>query len=298
MPESSAPPSRASASPWDFSPASASWSPASSRTGRSPTASPGPAGAKAPSSPSATRASASRSASPSSPPSSARRWSSTATSPTTPRSRRCSRRWARPGRPSTASSTRSASRPRKRSPATSSRACRARRSGSPTTSRATASRRWPRRRPPRLAPGSALLTLTYLGALRSVPNYNTMGLAKASLEASVRYLAASLGAEGRARQRHLGRADQDAGRVGHQGLRQDPRRRRRERAAAPQRDDRRRRQRRRVPAVRPGRRRHLGDHLRRRRLQPRDAGAHSRGPQRPPALSSGSSAGRRPRSST
>jgi enoyl-[acyl-carrier protein] reductase I len=46
---------------------------------------------------------------------------------------------------------------------------------------------------PRLRPGSALLTLTYLGALRSVPNYNTMGLAKASLEASVRYLAASLG---------------------------------------------------------------------------------------------------------
>ena len=48
----------------------------------------------------------------------------------------------------------------------------------------------------RLEPGSALLTLTYLGALRSVPNYNTMGLAKASLEASVRYLAASLGSKG------------------------------------------------------------------------------------------------------
>lgn len=40
---------------------------------------------------------------------------------------------------------------------------------------------------------AALLTLTYLGADRVVPNYNTMGLAKASLEASVRYLAASLG---------------------------------------------------------------------------------------------------------
>ena len=49
---------------------------------------------------------------------------------------------------------------------------------------------------PALRPGSALLTLTYLGALRSVPNYNTMGLAKASLEASVRYLAASLGPKG------------------------------------------------------------------------------------------------------
>ena len=40
---------------------------------------------------------------------------------------------------------------------------------------------------------AALLTLSYLGAERVVPNYNTMGLAKASLEASVRYLAASLG---------------------------------------------------------------------------------------------------------
>ena len=42
----------------------------------------------------------------------------------------------------------------------------------------------------------ALLTLTYLGAERVVPNYNTMGLAKASLEASVRYLASSLGPQG------------------------------------------------------------------------------------------------------
>ncbi len=43
---------------------------------------------------------------------------------------------------------------------------------------------------------SALLTLTYLGAIRTVPNYNTMGLAKASLEASVRYLAESMGPRG------------------------------------------------------------------------------------------------------
>ena len=49
---------------------------------------------------------------------------------------------------------------------------------------------------PYLRPGAALLTLSYLGALRAVPNYNTMGLAKASLEASVRYLAASLGKKG------------------------------------------------------------------------------------------------------
>ncbi|CAG0972301.1 enoyl-[acyl-carrier protein] reductase I [Burkholderiales bacterium] len=44
-------------------------------------------------------------------------------------------------------------------------------------------------------PGS-IVTLTYLGAVRSVPNYNVMGLAKASLEANVRYLAACLGPEG------------------------------------------------------------------------------------------------------
>jgi enoyl-[acyl-carrier protein] reductase I len=43
---------------------------------------------------------------------------------------------------------------------------------------------------------AALVTLTYLGAERVVPNYNTMGLAKASLEASVRYLAAGLGPRG------------------------------------------------------------------------------------------------------
>lgn len=49
---------------------------------------------------------------------------------------------------------------------------------------------------PRLRAGSALLTLTYLGSMRVVPNYNTMGLAKASLEASVRYLASSLGPRG------------------------------------------------------------------------------------------------------
>jgi enoyl-[acyl-carrier protein] reductase I len=42
----------------------------------------------------------------------------------------------------------------------------------------------------------ALLTLTYIGAMRSMPGYNVMGLAKASLEANVRYCAQSLGADG------------------------------------------------------------------------------------------------------
>jgi enoyl-[acyl-carrier protein] reductase I len=43
---------------------------------------------------------------------------------------------------------------------------------------------------------SAILTLSYLGAVRAVPNYNVMGLAKASLEANVRFLAADLGPRG------------------------------------------------------------------------------------------------------
>jgi enoyl-[acyl-carrier protein] reductase I len=42
----------------------------------------------------------------------------------------------------------------------------------------------------------ALVTMTYLGAVRAVPNYNVMGVAKASLEANMRYLAASLGPHG------------------------------------------------------------------------------------------------------
>lgn len=43
---------------------------------------------------------------------------------------------------------------------------------------------------------AALVTMTYLGAVRVVPNYNVMGVAKASLEANVRYLADGLGPEG------------------------------------------------------------------------------------------------------
>ena len=43
---------------------------------------------------------------------------------------------------------------------------------------------------------ASLLTLTYLGAVRVMPNYNVMGLAKASLEANVRFMASSLGPKG------------------------------------------------------------------------------------------------------
>ncbi len=125
---------------------------------------------------------------------------------------------------------------------------------------------------PRLRPGSSLLTLTYLGAERDVPNYNTMGLAKASLEASVRYLAANLGPKGirvngisagpiktlaASGIKDFGKLLRRGGQVG---------------AAAPQRHHRRCRQRRGLPAVRPGGRRHRRDHLCRRRLQPGGAG--------------------------
>ena len=48
---------------------------------------------------------------------------------------------------------------------------------------------------PILNDSSALLTLTYLGAIQTIPNYNVMGLAKASLEANTRFLAASMGAD-------------------------------------------------------------------------------------------------------
>jgi enoyl-[acyl-carrier protein] reductase I len=49
---------------------------------------------------------------------------------------------------------------------------------------------------PMMRPGGSLLTLSYLGAERWVPHYNVMGVAKAALEASVRYLAADLGSAG------------------------------------------------------------------------------------------------------
>lgn len=49
---------------------------------------------------------------------------------------------------------------------------------------------------PLMTAGGSLITLTYLGAERTTPNYNVMGVAKAALEASVRYLAADLGPDG------------------------------------------------------------------------------------------------------
>ncbi|GMG82069.1 enoyl-ACP reductase [Paralimibaculum aggregatum] len=53
-----------------------------------------------------------------------------------------------------------------------------------------------RRAAPLMTEGGALVTLTYLGAQRVMPNYNVMGVAKAALEASVQYLANDLGPQG------------------------------------------------------------------------------------------------------
>jgi len=63
--------------------------------------------------------------------------------------------------------------------------------------------------------GGSLLTLTYIGAERVVPHYNVMGVAKAALEASVRYLAADLGPAGI---RHLGRPRAHPGGQRHRRL--------------------------------------------------------------------------------
>ena len=49
---------------------------------------------------------------------------------------------------------------------------------------------------PLMKKGGSIVTMTYLGATRAVPNYNVMGVAKAALESSTRYLAAELGEKG------------------------------------------------------------------------------------------------------
>ena len=53
-----------------------------------------------------------------------------------------------------------------------------------------------RRAAPLMKQGGSLVTLSYMGAVRVIPNYNVMGVAKAALEVSVRYLAADLGPDG------------------------------------------------------------------------------------------------------
>jgi len=119
---------------------------------------------------------------------------------------------------------------------------------------------------------AALLTLSYLGAERAIPHYNTMGLAKASLEASVRYLATHLGPKGiRVNAISAGpiKTLAAAGISGFTNLQAC----RDIFATAAQRYDRRCRQCRRLPAVGSGRGHHGRDRARRRRFQ-RHLGDH------------------------
>ena len=113
----------------------------------------------------------------------------------------------------------------------------------------------------------AIVTLSYLGAMRSLPGYNVMGLAKASLEANVRFLAADLGRPGNPGQRHIGGPHQDALGGRHPRASQDAGARRRRSPAQAQRHHRGCRQCRGLPVLRPGGRHHRRNHLRRWRLQ-------------------------------
>ena len=99
-----------------------------------------------------------------------------------------------------------------------------------------------------MRPGGSLLTLTFGGATRVMPNYNVMGVAKAALEASVRYLAADYGPDRYPRQCDLGRPDPHAGGRRHHRFARHVRLSARPCADAPIGDDRGRRRRRSVPS--------------------------------------------------
>ncbi len=116
------------------------------------------------------------------------------------------------------------------------------------------------------AGGGSILTMTYLGGLRAVPHYNVMGVAKATLDASVRYLAWDLGQKNIRVNADLGGAGADAGRPLDRRLPDDGDDRRRALAAAP--PDRRRRRGggRCVPTLGRGAQRDRDDALRRRRV--------------------------------
>ncbi len=114
--------------------------------------------------------------------------------------------------------------------------------------------------------GGSMLTLTYYGAEKWMPHYNVMGVAKAALEASVRYLAADLGEKAHSRQRDLGRPDQDARRLRHRRFPLHPAVERVQLAAAPHGDDRGGRRERGLPLVAHVARRHRRNSPCRRRL--------------------------------
>ncbi len=117
-----------------------------------------------------------------------------------------------------------------------------------------------------LTDGGSIVTLTYYGAEKWMPHYNVMGVAKAALEASVRYLAADLGEKNIRVKCDLGRTDQDLGGVRDRRLPLHPEMERIQHAAAPHRDDGRSRRQRAVSAFRHVARRHRRGASRRFRL--------------------------------
>ena len=115
--------------------------------------------------------------------------------------------------------------------------------------------------------GGAMLTLTFGGSTRVMPNYNVMGIAKAALEASVRYLAADFGPEQHPRQRHLRRSDPHPCRGRHRRRAIHVQLPARAFAAPPLRHHRKRRRRGALPAFQPFGRSDGRNSLRRCRLQ-------------------------------
>ena len=83
--------------------------------------------------------------------------------------------------------------------------------------------------------GGCLVTLTYYGSEKVMPHYNVMGVAKAALEASVRYHGRGSGQAGDSGQFHFGRPDQDFGGQRHRRFPLYPEMERIQRAAAPHR---------------------------------------------------------------
>ena len=67
---------------------------------------------------------------------------------------------------------------------------------------------------PLMTNGGSIVTLTYFGGVKVIPNYNVMGIAKAALEMNVRYLASEMGSQNIRVNADFGRADSDVGFVG------------------------------------------------------------------------------------
>ena len=124
---------------------------------------------------------------------------------------------------------------------------------------------------PLMSEGGAIVTISYFGGEKVMPGYNVMGVCKAALEHSVRYLAWDLGRAEHPRQRHQRRPHADAQRGWHRRLRRPAPARGEESAAGPQRRSRRIGRHRPLSARRSFRRRDRRDDPRRLRLQHRRA---------------------------